>query len=111
MQRSEVPFFEYRIDFFGFSTSLDQAVAVELKLRKWRRAFQQALLYQLCAEYVYIAVPSMTAMRVDEVLLVEHSIGLIEVQDSGRCVQRVEAKKSSMVRPHYREWCISYGGG
>ena len=57
----ELPFYEHRIDLYAYSVELDCTVAVELKLRKWRRALEQALLYQLCSDYVFIAVPATTA--------------------------------------------------
>ena len=102
-QRSEVPFYEYRIDFFGFSPREDLTFAVELKLTKWRRALEQSLIYQLCADLVYIALPEATALRVEIGLLGEHGIGLLSVSDSGRCKEVLRAARSDVVRCHYRE--------
>ncbi|GAG43766.1 unnamed protein product, partial [marine sediment metagenome] len=57
-------FYEYRIDLFAFSQKLDVTIAVELKLHRWRRALEQSLLYQLCADFVFIALPAPTIARV-----------------------------------------------
>lgn len=42
LQETEVPFYEYRIDFLAFSDLRDYTVAVELKLRNWKRALEQS---------------------------------------------------------------------
>ena len=106
-QRSEVQFYEYRIDFYGFSRRQNLTVAIELKLTKWRRAFEQALIYQLCSDLVYIAVPFKTSLRVDPVLLQAHGIGLVAVADNGRCRVIIEAIRSFVVRHDYRSEYIN----
>ena len=55
LQTRELQFYEYRIDLFAFSRLLGLTIAVEMKLLRWRRAVEQALLYQLCADKVFIA--------------------------------------------------------
>jgi hypothetical protein len=102
---TEMPFYDYRIDVFAFSERLDASVAVELKLTKWKRAFEQALIYQLCADQAFVAVPKETVPRVDAGLLKQHGIGLIGVSRAGgswRCRVVVPARASEVVRPHYR---------
>jgi len=101
-QRPEVQFYEYRIDLYGFSRRDNLTVAVELKLKDWRRAFQQTLIYQLCSDLVYVAVPYKTSLRVDTALLHAHGIGLVAVGDSGRCQEVLRATQSHVVRQHYR---------
>ena len=99
---TEVPFYDYRIDVFGFSGSEDLTVGVELKLDKWRRAFEQALVYQLCVDLSLVALPNATALRADLDLFAGSGIGVISVSDSGRCRLIVPPIQSSVVRPHYR---------
>ncbi len=106
LQEKELPFYEYRIDLFAFSQKLEITVAVELKLHRWRRAIEQSLLYQLCADFVFIALPAPTVARVDCAILKEHGIGLISVFESGRCRRVIEAKRSPVVRPHYRDYYV-----
>jgi hypothetical protein len=97
-----VPFYEHRIDIYAFSPRDKSTIAVELKLTKWRRALEQALLYQLCADFVFIALPTSAAQRVDCLLLHELGVGVIAVGDTGRCSIVVDSLKSRVVRPHYR---------
>jgi hypothetical protein len=97
----ELPFYEHRIDLYGYSPETDCTVAVELKLHKWRRAVEQALLYQLCSDYVFIAVPATTAKRVDLEELRTHGIGLLAI--SGRkCVEELPAVLSPVLNANYK---------
>lgn len=105
-QDDEVQFFEYSIDLYGYAASADVTVAVELKLTRWKRAFEQALVYQLCADYVYLALPWDAAKRVDVPLLEKHGLGLIGVQPGPRCVILCPAQPSMVVMPCYRDFYI-----
>ena len=102
LQMEEVPFYEYRMDMYGYSRRKDLTVAVELKLTRWSRAVEQALLYQLCSDLVYIAMPASAASRVDLPLLERHGLGLISVE-THRCCQVVAARPSPVLRQHYRD--------
>ena len=108
MQRAELPFYEYSIDLYGFAPRKDTTIAFELKLYDWRRALQQALLYQLCSDFVYIAMPENSAHRVNLSELQAHGIGLIAVRNSGDCICVVEASVHTEVRQFYRCTHISY---
>lgn len=99
---SEVQFYEFKMDLYGFSRRLDLTIAIELKLYKWKRAFEQALLYQLCADLVFVAVPKEIVPRVDVSQLRASGIGLIGVS-ADRCRQILPALTSAVVRPHYRD--------
>lgn len=101
VQEKEVPFYDHRIDLYGYSPSSDCSIAVELKLRNWKRALQQALVYQLCSDYVYIAVPQSTAQRVDVEVLREHGIGLLSITDTN-CIVALPAFPSPVVNPRYK---------
>ena len=100
-QQVEVGFYEYRIDLYGHCPKSGQTIAVELKLHKWRRAIEQALLYQLCADRAIIAIPEATAQRVDHDELTAHGLGLLAVRADG-CTEIIEGRKSTVVRPAYR---------
>jgi len=102
LQSAEVQFFEHRMDLYGYSAREDRTIAVELKLTKWSRAVEQALLYQLCSDLVYIAMPRTVVPRVDLDVLVGHGVGLIAVGD-GRCWEVLVAAPSQVVRQHYRD--------
>lgn len=102
--QSEVPFFEYRIDIYGYSSSHNATVAVELKLSKWSRALEQALVYQLCADLCFLALPTSAAHRVEKSVLAEHGVGLIGIGPSLRCTMLIDARQSSVVQPTYRDY-------
>lgn len=108
LQAAELPFYEYRIDLYGFSKKQDSTIAVELKLFDWKRALRQALLYQLCSDLVYIAMPQKSAVRVDRDELKLNGIGLISVDNFGKCSCLLEAAPHSEVRSFYRCIQIEY---
>jgi hypothetical protein len=103
--RTELPFYERRIDLYGDGGGHGPTVAVELKLVKWRRGLIQALIYQLCADFSFLAVPSKTADRVDVALLREHGIGLLAVKNDGSCEERLSAACSDVLRSDYKAAC------
>ena len=105
-QERELQFYEYRIDLFAFSRVLALTVAIEMKLTRWRRAVEQAILYQLCADRVFVAMPEGRIDRVDTSLLRQHGIGLLAVQPSGRCREVLVPQQSLVIRPHYRDTYI-----
>jgi len=101
-QEPELQFYDYSIDLYGYSSQKDLTIAVELKLYRWKRALEQALIYRLCSDLVYIAMPGGIAKRIDQELLCECGIGLFAVSDSGRCYEIIPAEQSSIVRQLYR---------
>jgi hypothetical protein len=106
VQGTEIPFFEYRIDVCGYSAREDVTIAIELKLEKWTRAVEQALLYQLCTDLVYIALPIREARRVDRDALIQHGLGLIAVEEH-RCTEILKPQRSAVMREHYRNHLVS----
>jgi hypothetical protein len=105
-QRDEVQFFEYSMDLYGYAALKGATTAVELKLSRWTRAFEQALIYQLCADFVFLALPVRAAARVEIPLLKRHGLGLIGVHPRRRCVMLLEAEQSPVVMPTYRDFYI-----
>lgn len=99
---AEMPFYQRSVDVYAFSRTTDKTVAVELKLFKWKKAFQQALIYQLCADKSYIAMPKKYTSRVDLNLLSNHGVGLISVNENGRCLKLIEAQQSTVIKDDYR---------
>jgi hypothetical protein len=101
-QLPEIGFFEQKIDLYAYSEKARITLAVELKLRRWRDALRQALLYQLCADYAMIAIPASVIRSVEKDLLRIHGIGLIAVGD-GKCQQVLAPEHSEVVRKRYRK--------
>lgn len=106
-QRSEVQFYDYSMDIYAMSVTTNKTTAVELKLERWTRAFEQAIVYQLCADLVYIALPVESASRVEQQLLSNHGIGLIAVREGPRCDTLLPAKQSTVILPEYRDFYVS----
>jgi hypothetical protein len=106
-QIPELPFYECRIDLYGHSETSGNTVAVELKLTNWQRALKQALLYQLCADFVYIAMPDKNIARVDQDALSKQGIGLISVSAS-QCRTILRAERSTELRPHYKLYYVEF---
>ena len=102
-QRAEMQFFERRIDLYAFCEKRDVTLSVELKLRKWRRALRQALLYQLCSDLVFIAVPKAAVRAIDLDLLRLDGVGLLAVRETGTCQEVLASDYSRVVRKRYRE--------
>jgi len=75
----ELPFFRKSIDVFAYHPGRRIAVSVEMKVKNWRRAFRQALVYQLCSDYVYVLLPEEYAHRADIGLFREHEVGLLTI--------------------------------
>ena len=100
-QKTEVPFYHHRIDLFLYSPSTDRCIAVELKMRDWRRAFQQALVYQLCSDYVFIAMPEVSVKRVEIEQLGKYGIGLLSISERD-CTRVLHAESSPVVNLNYR---------
>lgn len=76
----------------------ENVVAVELKLRDWKKAIIQAKNYQLGADYVYIAVPLMKSynvLRKAKHKLETDGIGLLVVNEKTSKVGKlIDAGKS-----------------
>lgn len=106
-QREEVKFYEYRIDLYGYARRQDLTIAVELKLRNLRRATLQALVYQLCADQVYIAMPLENCSKAELDTLEQFGIGLIAVSQSNRCTEVLYPRPNTVVRDHYRKHYIN----
>lgn len=108
LQAPELPFYDRSVDIYGFSRTNNKTIAIELKLYKWKKAIEQALLYQLCADEAYIAMPKKFIGRVNLDLLTKYGVGLISVSEAGRCRKMVEAKQSSVLRIGYKNNHIDY---
>ncbi len=106
-QRTELPFYEYRIDLYGYSRVHSLTVAIELKLRNWKRALEQGIVYQLTADWVFAAMPRKVITTEVHDAFAGHGVGLIGVSDAGRCVQLLLPQDSGEVRDWYRKHYIS----
>lgn len=61
----------------GWIPIAKEIIAIEAKMRDWKRGFLQANRYKSFANKVYLAVPSKVEHLVDKKLLQKHKVGLI----------------------------------
>lgn len=108
VQARELPFFDHRIDVCGLSPETGVTYAIELKLSKWQRAFEQALAYQLCADFSSVALPRNAAERVDRDLLNAHGVGLLSVEPEGGCYELLAPTRSNVLRTHYHAEVVEW---
>jgi len=92
----EIPVYRNRADMMAYTET--ELVAVELKLRNWKRALRQASYYQLGADYSYIAMPFNEAFEVHKKrkILKRERVGLLAViMDSYEVRELVQPKPSA----------------
>jgi len=70
---------------------------------KWQRAIQQAAVYQLCADYSFVALPIQSAINVDLALFRNCGVGVLIVRGDGSVGCLLNAARSVERRPHYVE--------
>ncbi len=104
---NEVPFYDYRIDLYGYSAKSSLSLALELKLTNWRKAFQQTLIYQLTADWVFAAFPVYTLNEKIIDTFRDIGVGLIAVDVRGTCRQVLRPQLSPNVRDWYRTHFVS----
>ena len=67
----------------GFIPVAEEIVAIEAKLRDWKRGAIQAKRYAVFADRTYLAIDKKVTHRVDKELLSKHNIGLLIVSEEG----------------------------
>ena len=100
----EVPLLTRRIDLLGVNHS--DIAAVELKVKNWQKALQQALSYRLCANKVYVAVSKEFVHRVDTELFRHYGIGILSVDGDVRPV--LEASDSKIIHSSLLAMVLKY---
>lgn len=99
--RREIKIGYRRADLVGFKQ--DRVVAVELKLKDWKKAMTQAQNYQLGADFVFLAVPLFrvySILRKAEYFLKKEGIGLLIVKETN-----CEVKKIIDAKPSKKKMC------
>ena len=100
---SEVRFFDRSIDLYGVAWGAEaKTIAVELKLRRWQKALQQAALYQLCSDYSYVAMPKKVAQTLEPESFRAAGIGILAVDTVSKAVEiLLPAIPSKQANGHY----------
>ena len=94
--RGEIKIGFCRADLVAFKDK--EVIAVELKLRNWKKAIVQVKNYQLGSDYVYIAVPllkSYNILRKAEFIFKKEGIGLLTVNEKNSRVAKIIEPKLS----------------
>ena len=88
-----------RADLLAFKK--DEVVAVELKLKDWKKAIVQAKNYRLAVDYVYLVVPLFRVyniLRKAEHILKKEGIGLLIVKETNCEVCKIIDAKQSKIK-------------
>ncbi len=97
--KTEITFVDRGIDVFGFKTGPEPlSYAVELKLHDWQKAIRQAAIYQLCADYCFVAMPYDKAETLDLRLFSAAGVGLLAVNLTSKDVKVLSAARKSLVK-------------
>lgn len=99
---TEVPLKSKYVDIVAYDSEKGELFAIEVKIRNWNRAIQQALTYRFGAERVYIAMHKKYSHRVDLDSLDKFGIGLIVVDDED-VTEIVPPRKYPNVDPYLRD--------
>ncbi|SRR6266852_4038906 len=104
--KTELSFMDRGIDVFGLQDIRPyQTYAVELKITNWQKALRQAAIYQLCADYCYVAMPMERAQTLQLRHFRAAGVGVLGVDLESQEVEIFSAaKKSSVKRPSYSSY-------
>jgi hypothetical protein len=79
MPFEEVPVGQKRVDLLMVHRNYPKFIAVELKVKDWRRALQQAIFNQFVGHLSYVALWHTFVSRVDRAAFEKYGIGLLRV--------------------------------
>lgn len=82
----------------------EEIIAIEVKVRNWRKALRQAIIYQLCANRTYVALYHKYSSSVKSHFFLRYGVGLIEID--GYIDIKIESKKNVAINPFYQEAII-----
>lgn len=103
--RSEVPFNGKSIDVLAMDRKTRRLIAIELKVRKWRKALRQAAVYQLCANRVYVALWHKHVNPENLELISSYGLGVIEIAPNRRANLRAkivcQPKRRALLNRNY----------
>ena len=78
--KREIPFNGKIIDILMVNKKTHRLIAIELKVKKWKKALRQAAVYQLCTSQVYIALWYKHLNKKNKKLISKYGIGIIAVK-------------------------------
>ncbi|MHA1363290.1 MAG: hypothetical protein ACTSP1_12290 [Candidatus Freyarchaeota archaeon] len=94
---SEVPMLSRHIDLVCVKPNFKEIVAIEAKVKDWKKALKQAKTYRLCAHKVYVALWYEYIHRAKSELFDSFGVGLLKVNDQVEEVQ--SPHRSKIIHP------------
>ncbi len=94
---TEIQMYSKRIDIVCIDIVTQEVYAIEVKLKNWKRAIQQALTYRLCSDYSFIAVPEEIYQNIDMKFISQYGIGIITITQEGKVNIKKPALKSTII--------------
>ena len=105
--RTEVGILECRIDVVG--RKRQKLYAYELKIYQWKKAIQQAILYQLFVDYSYIVLFKENLHRLKIKKCKELGLGVFSLDSQGKLTRIVLPKKSVIINPSlYKQLTLKF---
>jgi len=93
----------------GWLPLVREVIAIEAKLKNWKKGFIQANRYKSFADKAYLAIPKETEHMVNKKLLKKHNVGLIVFDiNSNKKKTALSAKKEKPLNPCKRNFAIEY---
>lgn len=101
--RTEVPILARRADVLGVRP--DGLAAIEMKMRDWSGALQQAIAYQVAADWAWVAMPLAAASSAYRARwrFEAEGVGLLAVDDRGNVRAPIPSGPSPRLLPFLRE--------
>ncbi|MGD0406463.1 MAG: hypothetical protein ABSB10_07445 [Candidatus Bathyarchaeia archaeon] len=72
-----------KIDLVCVNKYTGKVVAIEFKVKNWKKAIRQAWTYKACANESYIAIPEDRLSLIDQKILASLGLGVISIPNSG----------------------------
>ena len=107
---SEIPSGRKKIDLIFTDDDLTELIAVELKIRDWKKVFFQCLYNQFNSNWCYAALWHETVPKIDKKIFKQYGIGIIIVDDDeaslllkGKKQNSVDTHSMSLIKQKIRE--------
>jgi hypothetical protein len=106
----EVPVGTRSADLFCIDQMDGTTLAIEVKLKNWKRALRQAETYKLAADLVYIALPPQSVSNNCLAACASKGVGLIEVTGYGKPTQVLIAQPHGSRRRLFAQRALVFAG-
>lgn len=84
----------------------NELVAIEVKVKNWKRALQQAVVYRLCADKVWVSIWHKNVHNIEKGLFDKYGIGVLNIKKEGIRVVK-KPKKVKIVDEYVQKQIIN----